>query len=319
MNSLTPRRTMILIAWAVMLVVSDLPDILIATLGGSIPPWILWAKAGFLAAFLALTLAWKFVRPLWQYAMVFLVLYLSLNLTGLVRNTGWFQSSFNYKGVSFITGYAAIFVLDIIVALLVLAALWLMKHDRRTFFLVRGQVDAPIEPVRWLGIKQVNLGKHSAGSLPRLPHWLLLYQASSASLLRVGRSKSVAPPACRPAPGGCQRLHRGSLLPLFFAFHPARDYRQDPHATLDRGLLRSGALAVRLAARVARLCFGRLPGLAAWQSHAGDQGLPMALVHPFRSRCGDILFVRALIRTVVTWHTRLFGILFILAFEAVQM
>jgi len=152
-NSLTARRTMILTAWAVMLVVSDLPDILITTLGGTIPPWMLWAKAGFLVTFLMLTLVWKAIRPLWQYAVVFLVLFLSLSLTDLVRKTDWFQSSFNYAGVSFFTGYAAIFVLDIIVALLVLAALWLMKRDRRAFFLVKGQVDAPIEPVRWLGIK----------------------------------------------------------------------------------------------------------------------------------------------------------------------
>lgn len=144
---------MILTAWAVMLVVSDLPDILITTLGGTIPPWMLWAKAGFLVTFLMLTLVWKAIRPLWQYAVVFLVLFLSLSLTDLVRKTDWFQSSFNYAGVSFFTGYAAIFVLDIIVALLVLAALWLMKRDRRAFFLVKGQVDAPIEPVRWLGIK----------------------------------------------------------------------------------------------------------------------------------------------------------------------
>lgn len=152
-NSFTARRAMILPAWAVMLVVSDLPDILVTTLGGTIPPWMLWAKAGFLAVFLALTLAWKAVRPLWQYAMIFLVLFLSLSLTDLVRNTDWFQSSFNYEGVSFFTGYAAVFILDIIVALLVLAALWLMKRDRRAFFFVKGQVDAPIEPIRWLGIK----------------------------------------------------------------------------------------------------------------------------------------------------------------------
>jgi len=144
---------MILIAWAVMLVVSDLPDILVTTLGGTIPPWTLWAKAAFLVSFLMLTLAWKTVRPLWQYAVAFLVLFVSLSLADLVRKTDWFQNSFNYVGVSFFTGYAAVFVLDIIVALLVLAALWLMKRDRRAFFFVKGQVDAPLEPIRWLGIK----------------------------------------------------------------------------------------------------------------------------------------------------------------------
>ena len=38
-------------------------------------------------------------------------------------------------------------------ALTVLAVLWLMKRDRRAFFLVKGRTDVPIEPVRWLGIK----------------------------------------------------------------------------------------------------------------------------------------------------------------------
>lgn len=37
------------------------------------------------------------------------------------------------------------------VTLVVLAALLLMGYRRRQFFLVRGQLDAPIEPVRWLG------------------------------------------------------------------------------------------------------------------------------------------------------------------------
>ena len=52
----TAKPTLIVIAWLVMLVVSDLPDILITWLGGPVPSWIFWAKAGFLAAFLVLTL-----------------------------------------------------------------------------------------------------------------------------------------------------------------------------------------------------------------------------------------------------------------------
>ncbi len=152
-SEFTANRTIILTAWAVMLIVSDLPEILITLLGGRIPLWTLWAKAGFLAAFLALTLVWKAIRPLWQYAMIFLVLFLSLYLTNQVRNTDWFQSRFNYVGVAFFTGYVAVFVLDITVALLVLAALWLIKRDRSAFFFVRGQIDAPIEPIPWLGIK----------------------------------------------------------------------------------------------------------------------------------------------------------------------
>lgn len=149
-------RTQILIAfaWIAMLAVSDLPDILIVTLGGTVPGWIFWAKAGFLAAFLLLTLAVKLLRPLWQYAAIFMTLFLFLGLTNLIRFTDWFQINFNTVGVSFFKGYAAIFVLDIIVALGVLAVLWLIKRDRKSFFFVKGDTSAPIEPVRWLGIKR---------------------------------------------------------------------------------------------------------------------------------------------------------------------
>jgi len=152
-TSATQKRTLILVAWIVMLTVSDLPDILITWLGGTIPAWIFWAKAGFLAAFLVLTLVWKALRPLWQYVAIFLTLFLALSLRNLVRYTDWFQRNFNYAGVSFFTGYAALFVLDIFVALPVLVVLWLMKRDRKAFFFVKGQLDAPVEPVRWLGIK----------------------------------------------------------------------------------------------------------------------------------------------------------------------
>ena len=140
-------------AWTVMLIVSDLPDILMSWLGVSLPPWMFWAKVAFLALFFCLTRMSRAIRPLWQYALALLTLFLALGLTSLLRNTAWFQDHFNTKGVSFFKGYAAVMVLDILVAMAVIAALWLMKGERRAFFLVKGRLAAPIEPIRWLGIK----------------------------------------------------------------------------------------------------------------------------------------------------------------------
>jgi hypothetical protein len=148
-----PRRIIWITAWAAMLLVSDLPDILLTWLGAGIPPWLIWVKIGFLAVFLGLTLLWRAIRPLWQYALILLTLFLALQLTNLLRNSAWFQGNFNYSGVGFFTGYAAIMALDILVALAVLAVLWVIFRERSAFFLVKGQLDAPIEPVRWLGIK----------------------------------------------------------------------------------------------------------------------------------------------------------------------
>jgi len=150
------KPLLIAAAWLGMLAVSDLPDIILNRLGGEVPSWMLWAKVGFLALFLGLTLLWKALRRLWPYALALFVLFMALELTSLFRATAWFQGHFNYKGVSFSLGFLALSALDILVALAVIAALWLMKRDRKAFFLVKGQLDAPIEPVRWLGIKKGN-------------------------------------------------------------------------------------------------------------------------------------------------------------------
>ena len=151
-DSFVARHNLAFTAWAVMLIVSDLPDILIAWQGGAVPSWMFWAKVAFLAVFFGLTRAIRFIRPLWQYVLALFTLFLALGMTGLLRGTAWFQGRFNYPGVPFFKGFAAVMVLDILVALAVLAVLWGMKRDRKTFFLVRGQMGAPIEPIRWLGI-----------------------------------------------------------------------------------------------------------------------------------------------------------------------
>jgi membrane protease YdiL (CAAX protease family) len=153
------KPLLIAAAWLGMLAVSDFPDIILNRLGGEVPSWLLWAKVGFLALFLGLTLLLPALRRLWPYALALLVLFLALGLTSLIRATAWFQGHFNYKGVSFSLGFLALSALDILVALAVIAALWLMKRDRKAFFLVKGQLDAPIEPVRWLGIKKGNSWK----------------------------------------------------------------------------------------------------------------------------------------------------------------
>lgn len=153
MNSNYKRKLLVITAWAVILIVSDLPDIVIKWMGGEIPSWMFWAKATFLALFLGLTLLVKGLRPLWQYGAALLTLFLALGFTGLLRNTAWFQAQFNYRGVPYFKGFAALMVLDIFVALAVISVLWIMKGDRTAFFLVKGSLDSPVTPIRWLGIK----------------------------------------------------------------------------------------------------------------------------------------------------------------------
>jgi membrane protease YdiL (CAAX protease family) len=148
-----PRRILIITAWVVILAVSDLPDIVWNALAGRVPAPLFWGKVAFLAVFLGLTFLVKVLRRLKPYALFLAVFYLALGLKALVRATAWFQDRFNSPGVSFFQGFMAEFVLDIGVALAVIAVLWIIKRDRRAFFMTKGRLDAPIEPVRWLGIK----------------------------------------------------------------------------------------------------------------------------------------------------------------------
>ncbi len=146
--------TGLLFAWGLILLISDVPDVIWNASVGEVPVWLFWIKIGVLGAAFFTCLLWKRLRLLWQFISVMLIFYLMIELTARIRNTDWWQGTFNSETVSFDAGFLGIYLLDIAVALTVLLALWLMHRDRRLFFLVKGRLDAPIEPVRWLGIRK---------------------------------------------------------------------------------------------------------------------------------------------------------------------
>jgi membrane protease YdiL (CAAX protease family) len=141
-------------AWVVLLLVSDLPEVLLRAAGAGAPSVLPAGKVVLLAGFLALALAVRALRPLVPYAVVLTVLFGSLLATGRLHETGWYRGRFDHAGVSFFSGFLAAYVLDVAVALAVLAALALLYRRREAFFLVRGDLGAPIAPVPWLGIRR---------------------------------------------------------------------------------------------------------------------------------------------------------------------
>lgn len=144
----------LILAWVGMLIISSLPDILFQYLTGQVPPWIDHAKLAGSVLFLGLVLSWKRLRPLWQYALVMLVFFLTYVITQWIYQTSWWQARFGGEDVSFFVGFLGIYILDSLIAAMVIAVLWVMKRHRQDFFLTRGQLDAPIKPVRWLGIRE---------------------------------------------------------------------------------------------------------------------------------------------------------------------
>ncbi len=148
-------RLRIISAWPSILLVSDAPDIVVKAVSGQPPAAFpaLCAKACFLALLLGLCSTWKALRPLRPFAFVLLTFFTALTVSEGVKNSALWAGLITDPDPSFALAYVRPYLRDIGVTLAVLGALWIVKRRRSTFFLVKGRLDAPIEPVRWLGIR----------------------------------------------------------------------------------------------------------------------------------------------------------------------
>lgn len=126
----SPRHKQLLAysAWSVILIVSDLPDVISHVLFGEVPGWFLWSKLGLLAVLSALCLGWKLLHPLLPYVSILLTFFVAVLIVPGLLSMG--------------------------VTLVVIVVLWALKRRRSEFFLVMGDLGAPIGAVRWLGIGQ---------------------------------------------------------------------------------------------------------------------------------------------------------------------
>jgi len=101
---------------------------------------------------LALTFILDAIRPLRSFFMLFLVLVgVEWFVYNKVDQLPFYQSWLNNP--SFNVYMLAEQSLRLLVTLLIIAALFLLMKTRKAFFLVIGDTSAPVEPVKWLGIK----------------------------------------------------------------------------------------------------------------------------------------------------------------------
>jgi membrane protease YdiL (CAAX protease family) len=138
-------------AWVIMLVVSILPNALLHELTGSIPAWLSWAKIVFLAVLVAIAFFWKSLRPLRNFLLLLLAIFVSELLASQLTGSVLWQRWFGGENASFASSMMSTQLGRLIVSLLMIGVLLLLGYRRTDFFLTRGQLDAPIKPVRWLG------------------------------------------------------------------------------------------------------------------------------------------------------------------------
>lgn len=136
-----------------MLLISDLPNVLSDLFFGQELEWLFRADVGVLVAALLLCLVWKPIRPLWQYCFILLLSFAALWLVRWIGGTSWWGSLFSEPQASFVVQRLGRELRDLGVVLILLAALWILKRNRKELFLTRGDLRAPVAPVPWLGIR----------------------------------------------------------------------------------------------------------------------------------------------------------------------
>ena len=173
--------------------------------------------------------------------------------------------------------------LNLIVTLVVIAALFVLKRDRRAFYLAKGDLSAPAEPIGWLGVKPGDRWNTVGRNLDHL------HQPGHAGLpghLRAAlgghRRPGAAVPAGRPAGRRPERVQRGGDLQGLVPVGAGGARGLAPGAADGRGLLRARPL-LRHPVRGHRRGAGLVPGLDPGEVHAGDAWPHLGLVHPLRA------------------------------------
>ena len=114
-------------------------------------------QLGFMAgvglAGLALSIVWKQIQPLRAFFGLFLVLLgaqwvIFTQVERLPFYMAWLQNP------SFNVSMLAEQLLKLLVTLVVIAFLFILKKRRQAFFLAKGDIAAPVEQIKWLGVKE---------------------------------------------------------------------------------------------------------------------------------------------------------------------
>jgi membrane protease YdiL (CAAX protease family) len=150
-KSTPPNRLLLGAAWAIMLVVSMLPNALLHELANGSPAWLGWAKIVLLVVLSAVAFFWKPLRPLRNFLLLLLAIFVSEMLVGMLTGSALWQGWFGGENAPFTSSMLGTQLGRLIVSLLMIGVLLTLGYRRPDFFLARGQFDAPIKPERWLG------------------------------------------------------------------------------------------------------------------------------------------------------------------------
>jgi membrane protease YdiL (CAAX protease family) len=209
-------------AWVVMLLVSTLPTILIDELTGLPAPWLFWAKIGLLVFAFLVAQVWQGLRPLRNFLLILLAIFAVEELVSRLGASALWLSWFGGAQAPFVQSMLSTQLLRLLVSLGMIAVLFGLGYTRRQMFLVRGQLDAPIKPVRWLGFPKSDPWTRFGGQFAiyiSLGLLVFLFLAGRPSPTRLVQAVSLLPAVL--------------LFAVLNAFNEEMTYRASMLATLE--------------------------------------------------------------------------------------
>jgi hypothetical protein len=154
MNTPQPSKIPLIAAWIVVLLTSLLPKVILQEIFGQTVSPDLQAIMSLSVIFVALlaTLVWQSLRGLRPFLALFLVFVGSQWLVySRIDQLPFFRTWL--RDPSFNVSMLAEELLNVIVMLVMIAALFLIKRKRQSFYLAMGDIAAPAQPIPWLGVK----------------------------------------------------------------------------------------------------------------------------------------------------------------------
>ena len=149
------RKTAILTAWVFMLMASGLPTIILKEIIGQNVQneWRILSAGIVMFSGLLLTFVWRPIRALRPFFILFIILNIAewliyVKVSNLPIWKNW-QSD-----PSFNVSMLATQFLRMLITLMVIAAMFILKQKPASFFLVKGDTSAAVEPVKWMGVNE---------------------------------------------------------------------------------------------------------------------------------------------------------------------
>lgn len=143
----------VIAAWGFMLLASILPEIVLNEVlqRPDLVAWVTWGRLVVLAMLVAVSWLWQPLRPLWKYAAILFIFAGAQEVMNGLRETAVWQSNVARINGTFARDYLGVQLWKLGSTIIVLLGLFALGFRRRDAFLVRGQIDAPITPVKWIG------------------------------------------------------------------------------------------------------------------------------------------------------------------------